>query len=80
MNDPLTEQIIDKLSDLSIVKKQAILTLIKTDPSLNDKIINSDHKNWRKELLNTSVWSESEINEIFKAREYVNKWQPEQFF
>ena len=80
MNDPISEQIIKKLDQLSIAKKQAILTLIKSDFPLNDNVMKNDHENWRKELLDISVWSESEINEILQAREYINKWKPKQFF
>jgi hypothetical protein len=80
MSDILTEQIIHHLKELPIVKKKAILELIKGDStamSSNDK---AKHEQWRNELLTTSVWTDSEIDEIYKAREYINSWKPEQFF
>ncbi len=71
MYDILTEQIIQKLNKLPIVKKKAILELIQEDSaniSGNDK---EHNEKWRKELLTTSVWTESEIEEILKARDYM---------
>jgi hypothetical protein len=35
---------------------------------------------WKKQLLTISQWTEEEISEIEKAREYVNQWQPKAFF
>ena len=69
MNDILTEQIIHHLKELPIVKKKAILELIKEDStaiSNNDK---EKHEQWRNELLTTSVWSNDELDELIKARE-----------
>ena len=34
---------------------------------------------WQEKLLKTSIWTESEIEEIYKAREYINKWQIKPF-
>ncbi|MBN2412970.1 hypothetical protein JXQ31_14880 [candidate division KSB1 bacterium] len=80
MSDILTEQIIKQLEELPIVKKKAILELIKKNDSVTKKTDKNSLKQWRNELLQTSVWSDSEINEIVKAREYLNKWTPKQFF
>jgi uncharacterized protein (UPF0216 family) len=80
MSDTLTEQIIYHLKELPIVKKKAILELIKEDSTAMSNNDKEKHEQWRNELLTTSVWSDSEINEINKAREYVNRWKPEQFF
>jgi len=80
MNDILTEQIIHHLKELPIVKKKAILELIKKDSTARLKYDKQKHQQWRDELLKTSVWSDAEIDEINKAREYINKWKPEQFF
>ncbi|MBN1155518.1 hypothetical protein JXB12_11430 [candidate division KSB1 bacterium] len=70
MKDTWTEQIIKELEDLPIVKKKAILELIKDDSKRipGDKDFN---KKWRDELLNTSVWSEEEIEEIYKAASHI---------
>jgi hypothetical protein len=35
---------------------------------------------WKKQLLTVSQWTEEEISEIEKAREYVNQWRPKEFF
>jgi len=80
MSDILTEQIIKQLEELPIVKKKAILELIKKNDSVAKKTDKNSLKQWRNELLQTSVWSNSEIDEIVKAREYLNKWTPNQFF
>ena len=80
MSDILTEQIIHHLKELPIVKKKAILELIKEDSATASNNDKEKHEQWRNELLTTSVWSDSEIDEIHKAREYINKWKPEQFF
>lgn len=80
MNDILTEQIIQKLNELPIIKKKAILELIKEDSPTISKDNKELSTKWRSELLNTSVWSESEIEEIYKAREYINTWKPKQYF
>ena len=77
MSDILTEQIIHHLKELPIVKKKAILELIKEDSTAMPKYDEQKHEQWRNELLTTSVWFDSEINEINKAREYINKWKPE---
>jgi len=69
MSNTLTEQIIHHLKELPIVKKKAILELIKEDSitmSNNDK---EKHDQWKNELLTTSVWTDAEINELIKARE-----------
>ncbi len=80
MIDALTNEIIDQLNNLSIIKKKAILELIRKDKiSANNTNIDLQQK-WRKSLLTTSVWTDSEINEIYQAREYINKWQPKQLF
>lgn len=34
---------------------------------------------WQKELLTISAWTEDEIHEIEKAREFINQWNPKQF-
>jgi hypothetical protein len=80
MSDILTKQIIQHLKDLSIIKKKAILELIKEDISRMNGTKPENHELWRNSRLTTSVWSVSEIDEINKAREYINQWKPEQFF
>ena len=80
MSDILTEQIILHLKELLIVKKRAILELIKEDSTVTSNNDKEKHEQWRNKLLTTSVWSDAEIDEINKAREYINSWKPEQFF
>ncbi|MFX0139541.1 MAG: hypothetical protein ACFFDN_38220 [Candidatus Hodarchaeota archaeon] len=72
MSDILTEQIIHHLKKLPIVKKKAILELIKENSTAMLKYDIEKHKQWRNELLTMSVWSDAEIDEINKAREYIN--------
>ena len=72
MSDMLTEQIIHHLKQLPIVKKKALLELIKKDSTATSNNDKEKHEQWRNALLTTSVWSDSEINEINKAREYIN--------
>lgn len=79
MNDTITAQIIKELEFLPFAKRKAVLELIRTDSS-KSKIPKNDFKEqWRQELLTTSVWTDSDIEEINKAREYINKWKPKQF-
>ena len=73
MSDILTEQIIKQLEELPIVKKKAILELIKKNDSVTKKSGKNFLKQWRNELLQTSVWSDSESEKIFKAGEYLNR-------
>ncbi len=80
MNDPITQQIIQHLKDLPIVKKKALLELIKEDIPRISRSNAKNYEQWRKSLLTTSVWTDAEIDEINKAREYINQWKPEQFF
>ncbi len=80
MHDMLTKQIIEQLTELPIAKKKAILELIRNDSPTARKHDASFKEQWRKDLLTTSVWTEAEINEIKKAREYINQWKPKQFF
>ncbi len=35
---------------------------------------------WRQSLLTISAWSDDEIQEIEKARAYINEWQPQELF
>lgn len=78
MSDILTDQIIHHLKELPIVKKKAILELIKEDSTATSNNDKEKHEQWRNELLTTSVWTDSEIDEINQAREFINKWKPEQ--
>lgn len=72
MSDILTAQIIKELYQLPIGKKRAILELIRTDSS-KTKIFENDFKEkWKQSLLTTSVWTDSDIDEIYKAREYFS--------
>ncbi len=80
MDDILTEKIIQKLKELPIVKKKALLELIEGESSKELRDDKNQIDKWRKELLRTSVWSESEIAEITKARDYINTWKPKQYF
>ena len=79
MIDAITDQIVRQLNDLPIVKKKAILELIRENTSTTQQHKDS-LETWRKNLLSTSIWTDAEIDEIYQAREYINKWQPKQFF
>jgi hypothetical protein len=80
MNDTLTTEIIEQINSLPIIKKKVILELIRKERiSAKNTDINFQQK-WRESLLTTSVWTDSEINEIYQASEYINKKQPKQFF
>jgi hypothetical protein len=78
MSDILTKQILKQLKELPITKKKAILELIKE----NDTALKQEKslEQWRQKLLKTSVWTDSQIDEIYKARNYINKWMPNQSF
>lgn len=71
MEDLLTKQIVEQLSRLPEEKKKALLEFIQTE--------NRGHKNpkkaWKQKLLTTSVWSENDIEELRRAKEYVNTWR-----
>ena len=77
MSDILTEQIIKQLQELPLVKKKAILELIKKTDIDTNKVEELSLQQWRNELLKTSVWTDSEIDEIYNARDYINKWIPD---
>jgi len=47
---------------------------------LPEPIDNLSKEERKKRLLTISQWTEEEISEIEKAREYVNQWQPKAFF
>ena len=72
MIDALTNEIVKQINNLPIKKKKAILELIKADSSSATEKDKDFQKNWRSSLLSTSVWTDSEINEIYQAREYIN--------
>ncbi len=80
MDDILTKKIIHKLNELPIAKKKAIFELIRENSITAFKENRELGTKWRDELLTTSVWSESEIEEIYKAREYINTWKAKQLF
>ena len=74
--DTLTDQIIKQLDGLPIVKKKALLELIKKNVIHSKEYDNDTLEKWRSELLTTSVWTDSEINEIYKAMDYLFKNYP----
>ena len=76
MSDTLTEQIIHHLKELPIIKKKAILELIKEDSTATSNNDKEKHEQWRSELLTTSVWSDAEIDEINNARSYYHLTYP----
>jgi len=78
MIDTLTHEIIEQMNGLPIIKKKAILELIKKDSFSIRRSQKNFQEKWRNKLLTTSVWTDSEINEINKAREYINQWKPKQ--
>ena len=80
MTDVLTKQIIEQLNHLPDNKKKALLELIKTDVPFKKDQIENFKEEWKKKLLATSVWTDSEIKEIYKARQYINTWRMKQFF
>ncbi len=77
--DAITNQIVQQLDILPIGKKKALLKLLKSEWSTTTVNGKSFYKNWKKQLLTTSVWTDAEIKAISKAREFINKWTPQQF-
>ena len=77
--DALTTQIVQHVSNLPFTKKKAILELLKVQFWVEPKQTKSFQKNWKKELLKTSVWTDAEIKAIHEAREFINQWTPRQF-
>ncbi|MFQ5630673.1 MAG: hypothetical protein ACE5I1_18030 [bacterium] len=76
----LTLEIVKKIVALPVNKKKALLELL---GDLPDELNGQNAKEfkrkaeiaeWKKELLTTSVWTDEEIAEIEKAREYINSW------
>ncbi len=61
--------------------KQALKTrkIIKPSRRVRPKRHKVDPQKWEQALLAMSAWTEEEIQEIEKAREYINQWQPRQF-
>ena len=38
-----------------------------------------DKQKWEQDLLKISVWTEKDVQEIEKARKYINQWKPKEF-
>jgi len=70
--DNLTSEIVKQIELLPTSKKKAILELLK--PENKSIAENGLKEQWEKELLKTSVWSKSDIDNITKSREYINQW------
>jgi len=85
ISDDLTLEIVKKIVALPANKKKALLEFLGDLPDEQNTENTAELKRktelaeWKKELLTTSVWTDEEIAEIEKAREYINSWQPKEF-
>lgn len=77
--DAITQQLVQQLGVLPFGKKKALLELLRQEHSLDKSRRKAEMEDWRRQLLSTSVWTESEINALQEAREFINQWQPKQF-
>lgn len=77
--DAITHQLVQQLGVLPFGKKKALLQLLKQEHFPDTNHLKVEVEAWRKQLLSTSVWTESEINALQEAREFINQWQPKQF-
>ena len=79
MEDKLSEEVMEQVSKLPLQKKKALLEFLKSDVLQKETQPKINIEHWKQQLLKTSVWSEAEIEEMYKAREYINQWKPSQF-
>ncbi|NUM77913.1 hypothetical protein HUU40_26425 [candidate division KSB1 bacterium] len=77
--DAITQQLVQQLGILPFGKKKALLELLRPEHSPDKSRRKAGMEDWRRQLLSTSVWTESEINAMQEAREFINQWQPKQF-
>ncbi|MBE7471355.1 MAG: hypothetical protein DPW09_20860 [Anaerolineae bacterium] len=50
------------------------------NPLLPEANFQISKEEWKKRLLRISAWSDEEVAEIERAREYLNQWQPRRLF
>ena len=85
ISDRLTLEIFKKIAALPANKKKALFEILNdlpdevNDESTEERKRKIEIAEWKKELLKTSVWTDEEIHEIEKAREYINSWRPRKF-
>ena len=48
--------------------------------SVKSSFQTSSHQEWLDRLLTVSVWFDEDEKGIQQAREYINQWQPQNFF
>lgn len=79
MKDKLSEEVMEQVNKLPLQKKKALLEFLKSDILQKETQSKINIEHWKQQLLKTSVWSEADIEEIYKVREYINQWKPPQF-
>lgn len=73
MKDKLSDEVMEQVNKLPLQKKKALLEFLKSDILQNETQFKINIEHWKQQLLKISVWSEAEIEEIYKAREYINQ-------
>lgn len=67
----VTNELIDTIKALPLYKQRALLELL--GKNANQGKERESKEQWRKKLLTTSAWSDSEIEQIENARKYINQ-------
>lgn len=73
--DSLTDQLVHEIERLPIRKKSALLELLRSD---EPAAATSGEKRqaWKQSLLNTSVWTDDDLQPLREAHAWMNQWTP----
>lgn len=71
--DALTRQILDRIDRLPIRKRAALLELLMAETTSSPQQ-NLSPDEWKKLLIETSVWTDEELEGILEARSWMNQW------
>lgn len=74
--DPLTHQIVRQIERLPTRKKAALLELLRSEEPSEAASTEPERDAWKQMLLNTSVWTEDDLQAIHQVRTWMNQWTP----
>jgi hypothetical protein len=74
--DAITIELIQKVQQLPLEKQKAVLQIVNVDFSSTSETQSYSREEWRKQLLECSVWSEEQIHDIteLKRQERLAVW------
>ncbi len=75
--DAITIELIQKVQQLPLEKQKAVLQIVNSDFSRTEDTPQHSREEWRKQLLECSVWSDEQIHNITETRRWMNQWQTE---